>query len=93
MDQMKAYAELAADLNRYRQLPYEELARKVGGPCVERSVDGPEGSITIEIRLRWAGPEGSAVHISATAYGTSCWKLERIEEAVTVARPTVSLIP
>ena len=37
MDRMKAYAELAADLDFYRRLPHDELARLVGGPVVERS--------------------------------------------------------
>jgi hypothetical protein len=90
MDQMRAYAELAADLDRYRQLPYGELARRVDGPSVERSVDCLEGPLTIEVRFRWAGSEGSAVQISASAYGPSSWKLERLDEVVIVKRPDVS---
>jgi hypothetical protein len=90
MDRMRAYTELAADLDRYRQLSYEELARRVGGPSVERSVESLEGPLTIEIRFRWAGSEGSAVQISATAYGPSSWKLERLDEAVIVKGPVVT---
>ncbi len=55
MDQMKAYAELAAELNHYRQLPYEELALRVGGPIIERSVDSLDGPLTIEVCIRWWG--------------------------------------
>jgi hypothetical protein len=90
MDRIRAYAELAVDLDRYRRLPYEELVRRVDGPSVERSVDGLEGPLTIEIRFRWAGSEGSAVQVSATVYGPSSWKLERLDEAVTITRPDFS---
>jgi hypothetical protein len=89
MDLLRAYAELAAELDHYRQLPYEELVRRVGGPSVERSVESEEGPMMIEVRFRWAGPEGNAVQISATANGPSCWKLERLDEAVTITRPAV----
>jgi hypothetical protein len=90
VDQMKAYTELAAELNHYRQLSYEELTRRVGGPIAKRSVDDPEGPLMFVVRFRWAGSEGSAVLISASAYGTSCWKLERLDEEVTVKRPTAA---
>jgi hypothetical protein len=90
MDRMRAYAELAADLDHYRQLPYEVLASRVGGPSVERSVESLEGPLTIEIRFRWAGSEGRAVHVSATAYGQSSWKLERLDEALIIVGPVVT---
>ena len=45
MDRMRAYAELAADLERFRRMPYGELARRVGGPPVERSVETGDGAL------------------------------------------------
>jgi hypothetical protein len=87
MDRMRAYAELAADLEFYRRLPYEELARLVGGPVVERSVESQEGTLTIEARFEWAVAEGGAVRVSASALGPSWWRFDRLEEATTVAPP------
>ncbi len=91
MDRMRAYVELAAELDRYRRLPYEELVRRIGCPPVERSVESQEGPMTIEVRFRWANSEGNAVQISATALGPSCWKLDRLDEAVTITHSHVTL--
>jgi hypothetical protein len=90
MDRMRAYAELATELNRYRRLPYEELVRRVGGPAVERSVASLEGLMTIEVSIGWADSQESAVQISATAFGPSCWKLERLDEVAVITRPAMT---
>ena len=87
MDRMWAYAELAAYLEHYRRMPYEELARRVGGPPVERSVESQEGPLTIEVRFRWTDTPKGSIRICATANGPSWWKLDRLEEAVTVRAP------
>lgn len=84
---MRAYAQLAAEIERYRRMPYAELARHVGGSPVERSVESEEGPLTIEVRFRWADAPEGAVRICATANGPSWWKLDRLEEAVTVKAP------
>jgi hypothetical protein len=87
---MRAYDELAADLEHFRRMPYGELARCVGDPPVERSVETEDGPLIIEVTFAWvvAGKEG--VRISATAYDPSWWRLDRLEESVTVPRPDVT---
>jgi len=84
LDRIGAYAELAADLERYRRLPHEELARRVGGPPATRSIETQDGPLTIEVRFGWVGAEWGAVRVTATANGPSWWRLDRLEEAITV---------
>jgi hypothetical protein len=52
---MRAYAELAADLERFRRLPYGELARHVGGPPVVRTVETEAGPLKVEVTFGWTG--------------------------------------
>ena len=85
---MRAYAELAADLERFRRMPYGELARRVGGPPVERTLETEEGPLRVEVAFGWVGAGKDGVRISATAYGPTWWRLARLEEAVTVPRPS-----
>jgi hypothetical protein len=87
---MKAYAELAAELERFRRMPYGELAGRVGGPPVERSVETKNGPLTIEVTFGWGAAGKDLVRVSATAYGPSWWRLDRLEETVTVPRPPVT---
>jgi hypothetical protein len=81
---MRAYAELAADLERYRRMSFGELARLVGGPPSERTVETRDGPLTVEVTVGWEGTGRGRVRVTATAYGPSCWRLERLEESVTV---------
>jgi hypothetical protein len=85
---MRAYAELAADLERFRRMSYGELARRVGGPPVERSVETTDASLTIEVTFGWVAAGKDGVRVSATAYGPSWWRLDRLEETFTVPRPS-----
>jgi hypothetical protein len=87
LDRTRAYAELASDLERFRRKPYDELARLVGGPPVERSVETRDGPLSVEVFFRWEGDHRRGVRVTATAYGPSWWRLERLEESVTVPRP------
>jgi hypothetical protein len=87
LDRMRAYAELTADLERFRHMPYGELARHVGGPPIERSVKTKDGPLKIEVTFGWAVAGEDAIRVSATAYGPSWWRLERLEETVTVTVP------
>ena len=90
MDRVSAYAELAAELERFRRMPYGELARRVGGPPVERSVETTDGPLTIEVTFGRALTGKEGVRVSATAYGPSWWRLDRLEETVSVPRPEVT---
>jgi hypothetical protein len=88
LDRRRAYAELAADLERFRRMPYGELVRRVGGAPVERSVETEDGPLRVEVTFGWTVAGGGGVRISATAYGPSWWRLDRLEEAVTVPQPS-----
>jgi hypothetical protein len=44
--------------------------------------------LKIEVTFAWALAVEDAVRISATAYGASWWRLDRLEETVTVRRPS-----
>ena len=87
MDRFRAYFELTADLERFRRMPYGELARRVDGPPVERSVETEDGPLKVEVTFGWAVSGKFGVRISATAYGPTWWRLDRREETVTVLRP------
>jgi hypothetical protein len=90
---MRAYAELTAELEGFRQMPYGELARLVGGPPVERFVETTDDPLTIEVTFGSAAAGKEGVRVSATAYGPSWWRLDRLEETITVPRPAVTPEP
>jgi hypothetical protein len=90
LDRVSAYAELAAELERFRRMPYGELARRVGGPPVERSVETADGPLTIEVSFGRAVTGKEGVRVSATAYGPSWWRLDRLEETASVSPPTTA---
>jgi hypothetical protein len=41
--------------------------------------------IDVEVCVRWAGAKPGAIRVEAVANGPSCWRLERLEEAVVVS--------
>jgi hypothetical protein len=65
-----------------------ELARHVGGPPIEWSVETKDGPLKVEVAFGWAVAGKDSVRVSATAYGPSWWRLDRLEETVTVPRPS-----
>jgi hypothetical protein len=90
MDRVEAYATLAAQLERWRRLPYDRLVGLLGSPPTVVSVPlGPE-IIDVEVRVAWARPGRAAIRIEATALGPSCWRLERLEESIIVPAPDSS---
>jgi hypothetical protein len=89
LDRDKAYSILARELERFRRLPRSDLVRCIGGPPIERTEwDGAE-PLAIEIRVEWADFETGAIRIWAASNGPSCWRLERLEEAVLVHPPAL----
>ncbi len=90
MNHHSAYKELCIELESYRRMPFEELLRQVGGPPAARTLDTQDGPLTIEVSFAWAGSHEKAVRVRATAYGPSWWRLERLDEAVTVIPPSQS---
>jgi hypothetical protein len=87
MDRGKAYSVLARELERLRRLSRPDLVRCIGGPTIERTEWDAAEPLTIEFRVEWADAKAGAIRIRATANGPSCWRLERLEEAVLVHPP------
>ena len=87
MDHHGAYAALAGELEKYRRMPFDQLVDRVGGAPAMTSVPVGSEVIEVEVRIRWAGPAPGDVRVEAVAYGPSCWRLERLEEAITVPVP------
>jgi hypothetical protein len=89
LDRDQAYSLLAQELERFRRLPREDLIRRINGPTVETTVWDRAEPLTIEIRVEWADTKPGAIRIRATSNGPSCWRLERLEEAVLVHPPAL----
>jgi len=85
LDRAKAYATLSEELERWRRLPFVDLASLVGDPPSVRSVVVGGEVIDVEVVVRWAGAEPGAIRVEASANGPSCWRLERLEESVIVS--------
>jgi hypothetical protein len=89
LDRDKAYSILARELEHLRRLPRPDLVRCIGGPAIERTEwDGAE-PLTIEVRVEWADEKAGTIRIRAVSNGPSCWRLERLEEAVLVGPPAL----
>lgn len=67
--------------------PYGNLVQRVGAPPTvsEASVNGEQ--LTIELRVSCLNREAGTLRLTAQGNGPSCWKLERLEESVSVLRP------
>jgi hypothetical protein len=84
VDRDRAYATLVEELERWRRLPFDDLAGLVGAaPSVKSVLIGAE-PIDVEVRIVWAESRPGAIRIEAVANGPSCWRLERLEEAIIV---------
>ena len=85
----EVYATLAPELEFWR-LPFVDLVSFVGtSPSVKKVAIG---SLIIDVEecVRWAETGRDAIHIEAVANGPSCWRLERLEESVTISAPRAS---
>ena len=85
MNRAEAYAVVADELERWRRLPFAELARHVGGCPIQRSEALGAEMIEIEVRVRWGDSTRRTVRVEAVANGPSCWNLERLEESIIVS--------
>lgn len=90
LDRVEAYAKLFAELERWRCLPFDDLASLVGVPPSVASVCIGAEVIDVEVRISWAEAEPGAIRVEAVANGPSCWRLERLEETVIVPAPPSS---
>jgi hypothetical protein len=86
MNRADAYALLCRELASWHRRPYDKLVQLAGQPPSERVVRLGEEDVTLRIAVRWANANTGSVRIEATADGPSCWRLERLEESITVGR-------
>jgi hypothetical protein len=87
LDRAEAYAKLTAELERWRRLPFGDLLSLVGASPSVTSVPVGAEIVNVEVRIRWAEAKPGAIRVEAVANGPSCWRLERLEEAVIVTEP------
>jgi hypothetical protein len=90
MDRVEAYAKLTAELERWRRLPYGDLVSLIGASPSVASVPVGSEIIDVEVRIMWVEAKPSSIRIEAVANGPSCWRLERLEEAIIVSEPQAS---
>ncbi|HUG89563.1 MAG TPA: hypothetical protein VML55_01935 [Planctomycetaceae bacterium] len=86
MDQVEAYAALVHEMEQYRRLPYDELWQLAGDPPAATKVRAGPQELTLEVRVRRLSGPCDALRIEGTAYGPNWWKLERLDESITVQR-------
>jgi hypothetical protein len=84
MDRIRAYALLAAELERWRLQPRQQVAARVGGPAVSVLEMVGNEPVCIKVKVRWADDRRTHLRVEAVAYGPSNWKLKRLEEAITL---------
>jgi hypothetical protein len=90
LDRAEAYAKLSAELERWRGLPFGDLVSLVDASPSVTSVSVGAENIEVVVRIGWAKDKPGAIRVEAIANGPSCWKLERLEEAVIVSAPKAS---
>lgn len=84
MTRADAYRHLAEELERWRRLPKAALAARIGVAIPPRTVRIGQEDVSIEIGLEWADSGKERVRVHATANGPGHWKLERLEEEITI---------
>ncbi len=79
-----AYAILSKELNRWKSKTNEEVIAAAGSTkaSIHNTQAGEE--IKMEVTTKWIDEEKKKIRIEAVAYGPSHWKLERLEEKVTI---------
>jgi hypothetical protein len=89
VDRIKTYAQLAAELNQWRALPRHELMARLGSPPVVTETLIDDEVVSFEVRVGWADDRQTQLSVTAVAYGSSHWKLERMEEVAVLEAPDV----
>jgi hypothetical protein len=87
MNRNDAYAILATELESWRRLGYTALVKRVDQPSTSKSVAAGPEEISIRVQVKWADTDKSAVRVEATADGPSSFRLERLQESVTISPP------
>jgi hypothetical protein len=85
MNRSDAYGVLSDELRSMSHLGYDCLLSRIGQSTRRVLALGPE-EVAVETHVRWHDAKKRAIRIEATAYGPSCWALERLEESI-IIRP------
>jgi hypothetical protein len=80
-----AYSILAAELKSWKRLGYTALVKRVGEPSATKSVISGQEEISIRLEVKWADAEKGSVRVEATADGPSSFRLERLQESITIS--------
>lgn len=76
MDRVKAYGKLAAELERWRRLPFDDLVRLVGASPSGTSVLVGAEVIDVEVSITWAEAKpGGAERAGRKGSGTESGNL------------------
>ncbi len=84
MDRGDAYKLLAARLNELRANGYDTLLPRVGQPAAADDLQLGGEPITVAVEVTWAGRKHRRLRVSATAFGPSTWKIERLDESFVI---------
>jgi hypothetical protein len=86
MDRVAAYGVVTAELETLRQLPYDDLVARIGTRPHRREIVTPAGVAFLETSVEWKDRANGEVSVLATFDGPSTWRLERLEERISVER-------
>lgn len=87
MQRAAVYEVLARVLSAAMREPYRDLVTRAGAPpTVSEAIVGGD-AVAIELRVSWLNRDAGILRLTAQGNGPSCWKLERLEESVSVAPP------
>ena len=84
MERGEAYKLLAARLNELRASGYDTLLPRVDQPAAADDVQLGGEPITVAIEVSWANRKHRKLRVSATAFGPSTWKMERLDESFVI---------
>ena len=87
MNRNDAYAILTAELESWRRLGYAALVKRVGEPTTTKSIPSGQEEISVRVQVCWADAANGAVRVEATADGPTAFRLERLQESITVSQP------
>ena len=91
MNRNDAYTILAAELESWKRQGYATLVKRVGQPTTNKSVGAGQEEISIRVQVKWADAGKGTVRVEATADGPSSFRLERLQESVTISPPNESM--
>lgn len=78
------YPILCEKLRTLQGLPYAKLRQMINEMPTGIPIDMTKEPITIEVSVDWADQRKKDLRITATAYGSSSYRIERMSESVLV---------